>query len=62
MLALLPLVVCWSNRLYAAKLRREAGKATAEYYLMLSESLPQSGQEDDTEAAYENETEKDRRG
>ena len=61
MLSLLPLVVCWSNRLYAAKLRRAAGKATAEYYLMLSESLPQSGQEDDTEAAYENETEKDRR-
>lgn len=62
MLAIFPLVLSWSNRRDAAKFRREAGKATAEYYLMLSDRLPQSGQVDETETAYENETEKDWRG
>ena len=37
MTLIFPPVICWSNRLYAAKLRRAAGRASAEYYLMKSE-------------------------
>ncbi|MGN1232899.1 MAG: hypothetical protein ACI4UJ_05565 [Candidatus Cryptobacteroides sp.] len=62
MLAVFPLAISRSNRRNAAKLRQAAGKAMNDYYMMLSDSLPQPGEVDDTEMDDENEMEKDKRG